>query len=62
MDFDLRFEGCKIKADWVTIVKHSALVGIGEEIPAEHVQDIGLVSGGYHWPGELQHRIGLRGL
>ena len=37
MDFDLRLEGCKIKGDLVTTVRHSAPVAIGENLPAEHV-------------------------
>ena len=58
MDFDPRLEGWKIKADLATTVRHSALVAIGEDLPEEHVQYLGLINGGYHWPGELQHRIG----
>lgn len=54
---DFRENG-EIKGDLVTRVRHSALVAIGEDLPAEHVQYLRLVIGGYHRPGGLQHKIG----
>ena len=38
---------CKTKGDLVITVRHSALVAIGESLPAEHVQYLCLVIGGY---------------
>lgn len=47
------YENCKIKAELVKTVRHFALVAIGKDLPAEHVQYLCLVIGRYDWPGEL---------
>lgn len=46
-------ESCKTKGDLVKTVGYLVLVGIGGGLPAEHVQYLCLVIGGYYWPGGM---------